>query len=406
MFPPARTGNGESLAPLTDPAPTLFRLGAAASASPRRDVLRDGALAFESPRGLRTETRLLVEALPKRGPARALFGMDTEGATALAARGLWLETACSWFHLDAYVAAKVRGVLLRNGAEAVEVAALDDPPEGPFDVVALPFPKTGEALLMRDLLEAAHDRLAVGGRLVAATDGKPDALRRTIDKVFGNVTNGPAHGGRGACFYAERRRAKSVQSDHSHVVRAAIAHADGSGETSLDLETRPGTFSHGAVDKGTRALAEWLEPRNAAHVLDLGAGCGLLGLYAAMRLPQAHVVLVDSNARAAACARRNAERAGVADRVEVLVRADVEDVPLPAGGGFGLCVTNPPYFSQWRIAGQFVRRAHDMLRRGGRFALVVRTGTAAAEHAEIVRSVFGGGAVDIRGDYAIVHASR
>jgi 16S rRNA G1207 methylase RsmC len=391
---------------LPEPAPTPIRLGAAASASPERDVLRDGALAFESPRGLRTETRLLVEALPKRSPARALFGLDTEGATALAARALWPGAVCLWFHFDAYVAAKVRGVLGRNGAQGVEVAVGEDPPEGPFDVVALPFPKSGEALLMRDLLEAAHDSLAPGGRLVAATDGKPDALRRTIDKVFGNVTNAPARGTRGACFYAERRRAKNARSDHSHVVRATIAHADGTGETALDLETRPGTFSHGTVDRGTRALAEWLEPRNAAHILDLGAGCGLLGLYAAKRLPEAHVVLVDSNARAAGCARRNAERAGVADRVEVLVRADVEDVPLPAGGGFSLCVTNPPYFSQWRIAGQFVRRAHDMLRRSGRFALVVRNGAAAAEHANIVRSVFGGGAIDVRDGYAIVHASR
>lgn len=391
---------------MPDPAPTVFRLGAAASASRERAVVRDGAIAFESPRGLRRETRLLVEALPKRVKGRALFGMDTEGATALAARALWPQTACAWFHLDAYVAAKVRGVLSRNGAEDVEAGVGEDPPEGPFDVVALPFPKSSEALLMRDLLEAAHDRLAVGGRLVAATDGKPDALRRTIDKVFGNVTNAPARDDRGACFYAERRRAKSVTSDHSHVVRATIAHADGTGETTLDLETRPGTFSHGAVDKGTRALAEWLEPRKATHVLDLGAGSGLLGIYAALRMPQARVVLVDSNARAAGCARRNAERAGVADRTEVLVRADVEDVPLPDGGGYGLCMTNPPYFSNWRIAGQFVRRAHDLLRRGGRFALVVRAGPAAEEHAKIVRSVFGGGAIDLRDGYAIVHASR
>src|SRR6185436_20456875 len=116
------------------------------------------------------------------------------------------------------------------------------------------------------------------------------------------------------------------------------------------------------------------------HVLDIGAGAGLLGIYVAKRLPEARVVLVDSNARAAGCAKRNAERAGVADRVEVLVRADVEDVPVPERGGFSLCVTNPPYFSQWRIATQFVKKAHSLLRRGGRLALVVKTGTVATEH--------------------------
>jgi len=300
----------------------------------------------------------------------------------------------------------VKGVLGRNRAETVEVVVAEDPPDGPFDLVALPFPGRAEALLMRDLLEASHDRLAVGGRLVASTDGKPDALRKAVEKVFGNVVPAAKRDLRGACFYAERKREKPTQSDHSHVVRARIVHADGSGETTLDLESRPGMFSHGAVDRGTRALAEWLEPRGADHVLDLGAGTGLLGLYAAKRLPDARVVLVDSNARAAGCARRNAERAGVADRVEVLVRADLEDVPLPERGGYSMCLTNPPYFSKGRIATRFVQRAHALLRRRGRFALVVRAGAAAEMHVAIVHGVFGGGGVDERDGYAIVHASR
>jgi 16S rRNA G1207 methylase RsmC len=388
------------------PQPPTFRLGTGASLRSRTDQLRGGEVAFESARGLRRETALLIEALPRKAPQRALFGLDTEGAVAITARAIWPQAELAWFHVDAYVGAKVAGVLGRCDAGDVQVVVAEDPPEGPFGIVALPFPRNSEALLMRDLVESAHDRLAKGGRLVAATDGGPDALERTLDKVFGNATPAAPRGIRGACFYAERRREKPSQSDHSHVVRATIAHGDGSGVTSLDLETRPGIFSHGAIDRGTRALAEWLQPRGAEHVLDLGCGSGTLGLYAAKRLPEARVVLVDSNARAAGCARRNAERNGVADRVEVLVRADVEDVPVPARGGYSLCMTNPPYFSQWRIATQFVRRAHALLRRGGRFALVVREGKAAEEHASIVREVFGGGAVDLREGYAIVHASR
>lgn len=377
-----------------------------ASETTRVDSVRGGEIAFVSSRGLRRETALLVEALPKRAPGRALFGMDTEGAVAIAARAIWPEAALQWFHFDAYVGAKVKGVLGRNRATDVEVVVDEDLPAGPFDVIALPFPRNSEALLMRDLLESAHDRLAIGGRLIASTEGKPDALEKAIEKVFGNSTPAAPRGIRGACFYAERKRAKPSQSDHSHVVRARIVHADGSGDTALDIETRPGTFSHGAIDRGTRALAQWLEPRNATHVLDLGAGCGLLGIYVARRIPDARVVLVDSNARAAGCARRNAERAGVADRVEVLVRADVEDVPVPERGGYSLCVTNPPYFSQWRIATQFVKKAHSLLRRGGRIALVVKEGAAADEHAKIVRGIFGGASLDVRDGYGIVHASR
>lgn len=377
-----------------------------ASETTKLDARREGALVFESPRGLRRESALLVEALPKRGPERALFGMDTEAAPALAAQALWPEAEVSWFHFDAYVGAKVTSVLRHNLAEGVRVVVDEDLPPGPFDLIALPFPRASEALLMRDLLESAHDRLAVGGRLIASTEGKPDAVRQAVEKVFGNSTPAAPRGIRGACFYAERKRVKPASSDHSHVVRANLTHADGTGATELLIETRPGTFSHGALDRGTRALAEWIEPRSATHVLDLGAGCGVLGLYIAKRLPTARVVLVDSNARAAACARRNAERNGLADRVEVLVRPDVEDVPVPERGGFSLCVTNPPYFSKGRIAGSFVRRAYGLLRRSGRLAIVVRAGAAADMHAKIVREVFGGAAIDERDGYGIVHASR
>ena len=132
------------------------------SESTRLDELREGSLVFESPRGLRRETALLIEALPKRAPGRALFGLDTEGAVAIAARAMWPEADLSWFHFDAYVGAKVKGVLGRNRAETVDVVVDEDFPPGPFDVAALPFPRNSEALLMRDILESVHDREALG----------------------------------------------------------------------------------------------------------------------------------------------------------------------------------------------------------------------------------------------------
>jgi 16S rRNA (guanine1207-N2)-methyltransferase len=386
-------------------APTTLRLGGEAANRTKREESRGGLVVFESPRGLRRDAALLVEALPKRAPGRSLFGMDTEGAVALAAHAIWPGAAIEWCHLDAYVGAKVTRVLEANHAQSVAVTVDEDPPAGPFDLVALPFPAGAEALLMRDVLEAAHDRLRVGGRLVAATDGKPDALRKAVDKVFGNFVPSAARPRRGACFYAERRREKPQTSDHSHLVHVRIAPQAGGPPVEIEMETRPGTFSHGALDDGTRALAEAIEPGGADSVLDLGAGCGALGISLALRLPAARAVLVDSNARAAGCARRNAARNGVAERVEVLVRADVEAVAAPPGG-FALCVSNPPYFGNWRIARSFIWRAHELLRPGGRFALVVRSGPAAAEHAAILGGMFGRMKIAERAGYGILTAVR
>jgi 16S rRNA (guanine1207-N2)-methyltransferase len=380
-----------------------LRLGGRTLESPRVDRLRDGALVFESPRGVNATTRFLVEALPKRPKARVLCGMDTEGATAMAVRALAPAADVVWCHFDAYVAEKVRGVLADNDVEDVDVRVVEDLSTGPFDTIALPFPAGAESQVMWDLLEAAHDALATGGRLVAATDGKPDALRSAVKKVFRNVTPGSLGRRVGASFYATRKRETSVLSDRAHVGRAVIRPVDGSPEIRLDVETRPGTFAYRRLDAGTRALAEVWTPAGEESVLDLGAGCGALGLSAALRLPEARVTLVDSNARAIGCARRNVERMGVADRVTTLVRADFEDVPQKA---FDTVLANPPYFGDFRIARSFADTALWSLRRGGRALFVAKAGKAGSALTGVLRETFGQAEVTEYSGYDVVTAVR
>jgi 16S rRNA (guanine1207-N2)-methyltransferase len=326
----------------------------------------------------------------------------------------------------------------RNGAAVPASAeALADLPPGPFDVVALPFPRMSESLLMTDLLEAAHDALRVGGRLVAATDGNGAALGRAIENVFGKLTPGPVSR-RGKTFFAERRREKPVLKDRSHVLTPEIRPAGGGAPIRMQIETRPGTFNHGSLDRGTRALLEWYVPGDDRNVLDLGAGCGAIGIYAALRIPEGRVTLVETNVRAAECARRNAARNGVADRTEAgqffvprksltgaktvppsAVDAAPEVAPDAApdaaptaraprsGPGAWDCVlANPPYFSEMRIAREFCSTAHDALRAGGHIALVVRRGPAADLHSEVLFEVFTRVTTFDAGDYAILTARR
>ena len=86
-------------------------------------------------------------------------------------------------------------------------------------------------------------------------------------------------------------------------------------------------------------IQPWLahEPR---RILDLCCGCGAIGILAALTFPEARVDLADVDARALACARRNAAYHGVADRVRV-VQSDVF-----AGLGqrsYDAILCNPPY---------------------------------------------------------------
>jgi 16S rRNA G1207 methylase RsmC len=364
-------------------------------------TFRDGALRVFSRRGLRPTEALLLEALPKDPPRRVLAGFDTEGAVALAAAALYPSAEVFWRHFDAYVATKVGRVARRNGAgDRLDAKAAADLPgfvgrggssAAPFDVVALPAPEGLEGLLVRELAEEAHDVLAVGGVFLCGTDGDPTRLRDVIKSVFGKA-DAMRTPKKGAVVRATRMKAAAAWKEHAHVLTVPFA-----GRT-LELETRPGTFSYGKLDRGTKALLATLErtPRGT-RALDLGCGHGGLGLGALMAAGEGAATLVDSNARAVDLAVGNAKRNGLKGAT-ALLRADCEGLPP---GSFDLALANPPYFADFRIAEAFVGAARYALRRGGELRLVAK---AAEEHAAIVRHVFGSAEIVPAGEYGIVTA--
>jgi len=79
-------------------------------------------------------------------------------------------------------------------------------------------------------------------------------------------------------------------------------------------------------------------------ILDLGTGSGAIALALAKMYADAQVLAVDLSDEALALARENADALGLGERVTFL-RSDWFE-SMPAGAGYDLIISNPPYLTQ------------------------------------------------------------
>ena len=108
------------------------------------------------------------------------------------------------------------------------------------------------------------------------------------------------------------------------------------------LQIAPGAFP---LSTDSMALAHFVRLPANARVLDLGSGCGTLGLLLCATNPRCQVTGLELDSGAHEAALENIRRNRLESRMESLC-ADLRQVPeLFAPGSFSVCVSNPPYFS-------------------------------------------------------------
>ena len=91
------------------------------------------------------------------------------------------------------------------------------------------------------------------------------------------------------------------------------------------------------------ALAGFTRLPKNARVLDLGSGCGTLGLLLCAREESCTVTGVELDERAHEAALENIERNNLGQRLHSIC-GDLRKIPAEPGS-FRVCVSNPPYFS-------------------------------------------------------------
>ena len=108
------------------------------------------------------------------------------------------------------------------------------------------------------------------------------------------------------------------------------------------LEIPPGGFP---LSTDSMVLAHFIKLPRSAKILDLGSGCGTLGVLLCARDPDCTVTGFELTEHSHRAAQQNIRTNGLQSRMESIC-ADLRQIPerLPQGS-FSLCVSNPPYFS-------------------------------------------------------------
>ena len=327
---------------------------------------------------------LLLDAMEEVLGHRVLCTSLRRGQFAAAVADRSPDNDVTCFFLDVFLA---KQTLDEIGPKRPNVSVLceSDFPEGPFDTVAMPFLKNGEAELTREFLQQAHERLDIGGRLIVTTDNQNDTwLHEQLHLIFEKVTKRPQS--HGVLYLALKTHPLRRVRDFT----ANFTFRDG--KRLIHTVSRPSVFSHRKLDVGARALMEAVASSRAVkpgcRILDLGCGSGTVGIALALRKPGVHVHAVDSNPRALQCTLHGAELNGltVVNQPVTTVHGDSDSDDEPSTlsvqldatghvrdpGTFDLVVANPPYYSDWAITAIFVEAAARALKTGGRLFLVTK----------------------------------
>lgn len=110
----------------------------------------------------------------------------------------------------------------------------------------------------------------------------------------------------------------------------------------FSLEIPQGCFP---LSTDSMVLSHFVKLPRKAQVLDLGSGCGTLGLLLCAKDPDCHVTGMEITQAAHLAALENIRRNGLQLRMESIC-ADLRSVSERfSPGQFSCCISNPPYFS-------------------------------------------------------------
>jgi 16S rRNA (guanine1207-N2)-methyltransferase len=277
------------------------------------------------------------------------------------------EVTCVQF--DLHQTTRVRETLAEVGASA-EVVGVPDLWDLPakFNTVIFPASAYADRELKLDIVEQAYHILRPGGLFLTLSEYEKDnQFAKWQKKIYGKCGETPSSEN-GMAFWSTKTDDSEKRRRHEVAFHAKIG--DG---PSVHIVSRPGTFSYGRFDHGSRAMLEVAEIHEGDSVLDLGCGNGAVGCLAGVQAGEkGSVTFIDSSLRAMALAELNA-KANNTPNPKFVAETRLQGLPM---NSFDVILANPPYYAKSEITALFVDGTRDLLKPGGRYYLVTKMPTA------------------------------
>ena len=295
-------------------------------------------------------------------PIRDVIVMSPgRGQAAWLAEELWEDAkVASWF-VDSHRAAQAK-LAADQGGHGPEIVCETDLPESAYDLAILPVLKTGEAEMNRELLQQAHQRLRIGGQLIASVNAPADHwLQTQMQNLFDKVA---CHQEKDGWTYVgkKKKELKKVRRFDAEIEFRV-------GDRLLTTYSRPSVFSHRSMDTAARIMIREVEIPIGAKVLELGCGNGGVAMAAAIRSETGPVYAADCNTRAVQCVARGAEACGIENLTAILNHdGDFRGEVTPCD----FALLNPPYYGEFSIAKHFVNTAIANVVSGGEIWIVTK----------------------------------
>jgi len=163
-------------------------------------------------------------------------------------------------------------------------------------------------------------------------------------------------------------------------------------DTSFIFYTDNGVFNKKGLDYGTKLLLENIDLSNKTTFLDVGCGCGPIGIYIALQNNNYTVDMIDVNERAIHLCNMSKKENNL-DNINIFKSDVYENI----NNKYDCIITNPPIHAGKQKVYEIIINAKDYLNNNGELWVVIRKDQGAKSLINDMKEIY---------NYSIVNKSK